>query len=104
MDEAANIGLGKYLKINGYEDRYTIFINHLKKVLQLCDKYGFCCSVWSDMFFKTAFNKEYYVKDKQFSKDIIDSLPENVKLIYWDYYNTSESCFAEMIDIHTLQW
>ena len=41
MDEAHNLGRGKYLDKNGLEDHAEIMKKHLDRVLALAEKYGF---------------------------------------------------------------
>ena len=59
MDEAHNLGLGKYLDKNGYSSRFEIMSKHLKRVLEIAEKYGYSCTMWSDMFFRLL-NKGAY--------------------------------------------
>ena len=41
MDEADNLGRGKYLDKNGLRKRYDILLDHLKEVCKITEKYGF---------------------------------------------------------------
>lgn len=98
MDEAHFLGRGKYLDKHGYVNRFDIISKHLKKVLEIADKYGFRCMMWSDMFLRLANDDNYYaynVTDKA-----IESVPSNVDLIYWDYYHTDKKIYDKMIDAH----
>ena len=54
MDEAHNLGKGKYRDIHGEADRFGILSRHLKKVSEIAEKYNFKPMMWSDMFFKLA--------------------------------------------------
>lgn len=49
MDEAHNLGLGRYLSENGYHRRFDIMNEHLKRVLKITNKYGLEPMIWSDM-------------------------------------------------------
>ena len=60
MDEAHMLGLGNYLDKHGYHERSEIMMKHLKKVLEIAAKYGFTCSMWSDMFFRMFSHGDYY--------------------------------------------
>ena len=40
MDEAHMVGLGKYLDQHGYRNRVEIIQKHLKRVMEICDRYG----------------------------------------------------------------
>ena len=102
MDEAHMVGLGKFLDRNGVQDRYTILLEHLGRVLELCRKYGFRPHMWSDMFFRLALKDpwNYYVKGKTFPKEAADLVPADVELIYWDYYHDDYEMYEEMIREH----
>lgn len=98
MDEAHMVGLGKYLDKHGYEERFSIMQKHLNLVLSLCEKYGLHAQMWSDMFFRLAFNGEYYVEDATKLKSL--KIPEQVELGYWDYYSQDESHYDKMLKMH----
>lgn len=87
MDEAWMLGLGKYLQKYGYQDRLTIMFDHLEKVNALCVKYNYKPAMWADMFFHLV-GGHYFNDDVSFSDDIKSKIPQNMKLIYWDYYQT----------------
>lgn len=99
LDEAHMLGLGKYLDNNGYHDRSEIMLAHLKRVCEIAEKYGFHPMMWSDMFFMLAFGR-YYVKTGEITKDVIDKVPHNLTLIYWDYYSSDKELFSHMVKCH----
>lgn len=100
MDEAHLLGLGKYLDRNGYQNRFDILLGHLKKVCEIAKKYGFTPMMWSDMFFRLAFNGEYYDKTKDVPDEVKAKVPEEIELAYWDYYNTDKEMVEHMVDCH----
>ena len=102
MDEAQMLGLGKYLKKNGYTNRFQIILAHLKRVTQIAEKYNFKPMIWSDMFFRLGSPTNSYYTDEvvDFSKEIIDSVPQNLDLIYWDYYKTDKAKYDVMMASH----
>lgn len=101
MDEAHKMGLGKYLDRNGFEQRDVIFCNHLDRVNEICKKYDFRPMIWSDMFFRLACQGQYYPKtDVQFDSMIIDMVPENLQLVYWDYYHEEQEIYDRYICMH----
>ena len=103
MDEAHFLGLGKYLNEHGYVSKFEIMLRHLNRVLEIAQKHGFTsCSMWSDMFFRMASGGEYYKSFKKIPEELDGRIPENVNLVYWDYYSTDYSHFAEMLDSHLL--
>ena len=54
MDEAHDLGKGKYRDIHGEQNRFDILKRHLEKVTEIAQKYGFKPMMWSDMFFRLA--------------------------------------------------
>ncbi|HHW47518.1 MAG TPA: beta-N-acetylhexosaminidase [Clostridiaceae bacterium] len=101
MDEAHNIGLGRYLDINGYSRRFDIMNNHLAKVKKITDKYGLEPMIWSDMYFRLGSKTgDYYDVDAAVPEDIVNSIPENVGLVYWDYYHNKEDEYRTYISKH----
>lgn len=99
MDEAHMVGLGKYLDRHGYQDRYSILLKHLHRVLEIASRYGFRPMMWSDMFFRLAAKGEYYC-NKTIPQEIINAVPEGVELIYWDYYSIEREHYKTMLAAH----
>ena len=101
MDEAHMMGLGKYLDRNGYETREVIFCRHLDRVNAICKKYGFQSMFWSDMFFRLAFNGAYYPPEgAKFDEKVIDLVPTDMDLVYWDYYHEEQADYERFISQH----
>ncbi len=100
MDEAHMVGLGKYLDKHGYRDRFSILSEHLQRVAAIAQKYGFRPMMWSDMFFRLANEGEYYCKNDRIPQSVIDLVPRNVELIYWDYYSTDKAHYDAMLAAH----
>ena len=106
FDEAHGVCLGNYARKFGVpKDRIKVLIEHLKKVLGIAEKYGFKASMWSDMFFRLAYDGEYYpAKDAPCEplNKIKKLIPQNVNLIYWDYYHTDENDYNSMFEKHNI--
>ncbi len=100
MDEAEMIGRGKFLNQFGYEERFTIMQRHLNRVLQICEKYGFKCMMWSDMFFKLLSKDSYYSESVDITDEVKAMIPQNVELIYWDYYSRKPEIYDRMLTNH----
>lgn len=100
MDEAEMIGRGSYLNQFGYEERIDIMERHLHRVLEICEKYGYTAMMWSDMFFKMISGGEYYGKEFHISEEIKKKIPQNVELLYWDYYSREEKTYDQMMKYH----
>lgn len=103
MDEAYRVGMGKYEKKHGRQDKFSIINAHLKRVCEICAKYGFKPMIWSDMFTKLALGNEDQFSDegKERIKDIA-SLPEDVTLVYWDYYSKDYDRYNKLIKVNQL--
>ncbi len=101
MDEAHLLGAGKYLDQHGYRPRFEIILEHLNRVITLCEKYQWSPMIWSDMFFRIAFHT-YYVSSGEIPAEVIEMVPKNLTLIYWDYYNSfpKAEIFKHMVHCH----
>lgn len=100
MDEAHMAGLGKYLDRHGYCDRFALLNRHVARVNEIAEKYGFSVHMWSDMYFRIAAEGDYYRYGVQIPKCVLEKVPENVSLVYWDYYNTEKDRYDVMIGAH----
>ena len=100
MDEAEMIGRGAYLNRYGYRDRLSIMEKHLQRVLSICEKYGFTCMMWSDMFFKLLSGEGYHSEKLEITDEVRRRIPQNVELIYWDYYSRDQDTYRRMLSNH----
>jgi hexosaminidase len=101
MDEAFDLGLGNYLRKNGYRPSTELMAYHLKKVKEILDKYGLKAMMWSDMYFRDASpSHAYYDLKNPPSQQVVDSAPEDIDLVYWDYYNEDEEILSGMLAQH----
>lgn len=100
MDEAHNLGRGKYLDRHGMQNRTDLLLRHLNRVCEITDKYGFVPMMWSDMFYRLATGGAYYKKVTNFSPEIKKMIPKNLTLVYWDYYHTDKKTYTDMIKGH----
>lgn len=97
MDEARLLGRGKYLLNNSYKDKKEILYNHLLKVNEIAKKYNFKIEMRSDVFFSTGFDL-YNLKE-----GIKKEVPDNVSLVYWDYYLKSNDELERILKMHFKQ-
>jgi N-acetyl-beta-hexosaminidase len=101
MDEAHNLGLGRYLDKHGYKRRFDIMGSHLNKVKEITDKYGLKPMIWSDMYFRAASeNGDYYDEKAEITQELADTVPKGVQLVYWDYYHDDEQFYRNFIKLH----
>ena len=99
MDEAFMLGLGKYREKNGHPEREKIFCDHLKRVNEICKKYDFKPMIWSDMFYRLAFGGAYET-DGSIAQEVKKLIPDNVDLVYWDYYQHDAGAYQKAIASH----
>lgn len=100
MDEAHMIGRGKYYDLHGDTNRSELLVAHIKRVAEIGKKYGFQLLMWSDMFFRLATGGNYYADDVQINDSVKAQIPDNVQLIYWDYYSQDQKRYAGMLKAH----
>ncbi|MBR5059920.1 MAG: beta-N-acetylhexosaminidase [Clostridia bacterium] len=94
MDEAEYIGMGRYFKEHGLVNRMDILVTHLRRVAAIAEKYGFRLVMWGDMFYKLTGETE----DKAtFDSELAGRIPENVNLVYWDYYSADQAHYDARI-------
>lgn len=87
MDEAYNLGRGKYADEHGMRKKSDIMREHLAFVLDVCEKNGLRPMIWDDMFVR-----EYAADGKV-------TIPEGMDLMYWDYYNNTKKHYIENIEV-----
>ncbi|MBE6650357.1 MAG: beta-N-acetylhexosaminidase [Ruminococcaceae bacterium] len=103
MDEAHELGRGKYMDMFGYKKKSEIMKEHLARVMELCRKHGYEPMMWSDMFFRVCSpTDDYYDKSIVLSEDVIKSVPEEVNLVFWNYHFTNAEDYEHMLDKHML--
>lgn len=101
MDEAEGVGLGEYLNRNGYRDRFEIMCRHVHRVCDIAKRYGFKPMMWSDMFFKIGSAKrDYYDLDTKIPEDLPSQIPDDVSMVYWDYYHEDKDFYVKMLENH----
>ncbi len=100
LDEAHNVGRGKYLDKNGHKKASVVMCEHINRVVEIAKKYGFEPMMWADMFFRLANNGNYFVnKDApSISEEVINLVPEGLRLVYWDYYHDNQEVYENMMD------
>ncbi len=101
MDEAHDLGRGKFLDRNGYQSNFEIFNRHLSKVSAICAEFGFEPMLWSDMYFRMGSKThDYYDLDADIPADVRAAIPAASKLVYWDYYHLDCEFYDKMIELH----
>lgn len=100
MDEAVSLGLGNYLKNNGYEKSSMLIKRHCKKVLDICKKLDLNPMMWSDMYITANTGNGYYDIDDNVDCSLWEKPEKEVGLVYWDYYHNDEKIYEKMLKVH----
>lgn len=100
MDEAFMVGYGKYLRKYGYRKQIDIMLEHLNRVRQIAADHGFTIMMWTDMFMRLLTAGKYSEDNMQVPQEVIDMVPEDVELVYWDYDSKEKSHYDDMMAAH----
>jgi hypothetical protein len=101
MDEAHDLGRGRYLDRNGWRRPFDIFNEHLAQVIAVCDEHRLRPMIWSDMYFRMGSKTgDYYDKQSVIPPDVRAAIPAAVDLVYWDYYHDNEQDYRDFIAMH----
>jgi len=101
MDEAWQLGRGKYLDLHGDRSHFDIFNEHLERVVEICENHGLKPMIWSDMYFAIASKKhEYYDSEATIPDSVAEKIPAGADLVYWDYYHDDEEFYLDYIAKH----
>ncbi len=98
MDEAWDLGRGKYLDINGKMPGFEIISDHLERVLSIVHSLGLRPMMWGDMYFRVLSpTHDYFDTSIQIGEKTKSKIPKDVDLIYWDYYHQDRAIYDGMI-------
>ena len=100
MDEAWDMGRGRFMDKHGYVPPFEIFTEYMERVVSITDSYGLTPMMWSDMYFRMGSeNHLYYDKDTEIPEDVKAKIPKNVELVYW-HYGEAFGCDDYMLKKH----
>ena len=94
------VGLGKYFRKHGFQNRFEIISKHLNRVIEIAKKYNFKPLIWSDMYFRLANDMEYYPPEPVITEEVKALIPKEVGLVYWDYYHKGQDYYEKMFKAH----
>lgn len=101
MDEAWDLGLCRYLKKNGYRKASDIMKDHLTRVNEIIKRHHLEAMMWSDMFCCMASpTGDYCDIQNEVPQEVLDIVPKNLSLVYWDYYHETEELYHKMFRKH----
>lgn len=89
MDEATMMGRGKYMDKYGQPDTVKLFLKHLNRVSEICNKYGFRTIADTDLLMSLRYG-EYWSAENKITPDMIEEFPKDFIIAYWDYYHYPE--------------
>ncbi len=86
MDEAWDMGRGKFLDKNGYVPPAQIFEEYMGRLVEICRVRGLRPMMWSDMYYQAA--GATYGSDLNnctLPDEVKQGIPRDVDLVYWHY-------------------
>ena len=100
MDEAWDMGRGKFMDKHGYVPAFEIFSEYVERLVTITEKYGLRPMMWSDMYFRIAHpNRKYCAEETVIPPEISERIPESVELVYW-HYGEKYGCDDYMLKKH----
>ena len=99
MDEAGNLGSGRYYAKHGAVDRKEILLDHLKRVTDIATGYGLVPIIYGDVIYAVATGNQYAAAgETSIPEDVKKRLPENLVLTYWNYYDYDYNLYKKMLE------
>lgn len=99
MDEARNMGFGRYRENNEIRPQFELFCEHIERIKQIAEKYKFNLMVWSDMFFSMV-SKGHYNLEAEFGQKEIELVPDDIQLVYWKYCVFDPAEHEKLLKMH----
>ena len=100
MDEAWDMGRGKFLTKNGYVPPIDIFSEYMERLIGIINKYNLKPMMWSDMYFRASNDHDaYYEEDIVISEETKKMIPKEVELVFW-HYGEGPGCDDYMLKKH----
>ncbi len=101
FDETMSLGTGNYMVKHGHRPRIDIYMEHLIKVAEICEKMGLTALIWSDMFFRLKGSAHGYGYDNiEIPDDIISKIPHNIELVNASYGPTDVESYKTWLKAH----
>ncbi len=100
MDEAQRLGLGSYLRKNGYRPQQEIILEHLTRVQKICESMGLETIIWSDMFFRVLSPTGGYYQIPEGVDTFPFDFSKKCHLTYWDYYHNDYEHYKRFLSLH----
>jgi len=98
MDEANDMGRGRFMDKHGYMPPIEIFTEYMERLIGITRKYGLTPMLWNDMYFRASDpNHGYYTKDIVITDDVKARIPEGVEQVFW-HYGEAPHCDEYMLE------
>ena len=104
MDEAWDMGRGKFLDIHGYVPPAEIFAEYMERLMQILGSHGMQPMMWSDMYFRANDadrQNRYYGSRLTDPEAVAKQIPEGMTLVFW-HYGELFGCDDEMLAYHKM--
>lgn len=101
MDEAGNLGGGKYYTKNGPCDRKKILLDHIKKVCDITDELGLIPIIYGDVLYAVASGGQYAGDLLVLPEEIKNNLPKNLIPVYWNYYSEDYNVYSDKLKAYS---
>ena len=100
MDEAKNVGRGKYLQQHGFRPQREIMLEHIERVSEIAARYGLRPMMWDDMLYREANDTGmgYFTSGVTLSKAELERLPKEMTYVYWDYYKADAEAYVPQME------
>jgi len=99
MDEAGNLGSGKYYAKHGPIDRKEILLDHLKRVADIAEELGLTPIIYGDVIYAVATGNQYAAAgETKIPEDVKKRLPKDLVLTYWEYYDYDYDLYKNMLE------
>ena len=100
MDEAWDMGRGKFLTKHKYVPPIEIFNEYMERLIAITNKYGLKPMMWSDMYFRASNDHDaYYEESIIVSEETKKIIPKEVELVFW-HYGEGPGCDDFMLKKH----
>ncbi len=86
MDEAYNMGRGKFMDKHGYVPPSRIFAEYMERLIEICSKRGLRPMMWTDMYYRSSgVSYGSNIANCTLSDEVMRGIPHEVDLVYWHY-------------------
>lgn len=106
LDETFGLceGNSKYKARHGACNPLDVYTEHVKRVYSICEKYGLRPMMWSDCFFRYSMKESQYgvqySAEEPIPQEILDKIPKNMDMVYWEYEMRDKDKYAAIINAH----